>query len=159
MRREQEKMENTSKTAVAIVFGAIVCVAAPAAGQLPPGTEHGNPTPGVEQPAPPVVADRITVTGCVSRVGAAASDPNSYSEARFTITNAKKEDKGPVGAGRSASATAPAATQYRLAAIDTLLAPFVGKRVELSGEIINPTTGTGPTLRVEFVQKLAATCQ
>ena len=39
------------------------------------------------------------------------------------------------------------------------LAPFAGKRVELSGEIINPATGTAPTLRVEFVQKLAATCQ
>jgi len=157
--REQENMEKTSKAPLAVVIGVILYVAAPAAGQLPPGTEHGNPTPGVEQPAAPVVADRITVTGCVSRVGAAPSDPNSYSEARFTITNVQKEDKGPVGAGRSAAATAPIAAQYRLAAIDTLLAAFVGKRVELSGEIINPTRGTGPTLRVEFVQKVAATCQ
>lgn len=152
-------MGNRSKAIVVVVFAVVAHGAVAGAGQLPPGTERGNPTPGVEQPAPPVVADRITVTGCVARVGAAPSDPNSYSEERFTIANVKKQDKGPAGAGRSAAATAPLATQYRLAAIDTLLAPFVGRRVELSGEIINPTTGTGPTLRVEFVQKLAATCQ
>ena len=152
-------MENRSKAIVAFVFAVAAHGAVPRAGQLPVGPEHGNPTPGVEQPAPPVVADRITVTGCVARVGAAPTDPNSYSEERFTITNVKKQDKGPAGAGRSAAATAPLATQYRLAAIATLLAPFVGRRVELSGEIINPATGTAPTLRVEFVQKLAATCQ
>jgi len=107
----------------------------------------------------PVLADRISVTGCVARVGTPPSDPNSYSEERFAITDVKKADKAPAGAGRSAAATAPLATRYRLAGIDTLLAPFIGKRVELSGEIINPTTGTGLTLRVEFVQKLTATCQ
>ena len=152
-------MGNRSNAIAVVVFAVVAHGGVAGAGQLPPGTERGNPTPGVEQPAPPVVADRITVTGCVARVGAAPSDPNSYSEARFTIANVKKQDKGPAGAGRSAAATAPMATQYRLAGIDTLLAPFVGKRVELSGEIINPATGTAPTLRVEFVQKLAATCQ
>ena len=152
-------MGTRSKAIVVVVFTVVAHGAVPGAGQLPVGTEHGNPTPGVEQPAPPVVADRITVTGCVARVGAAPTDPNSYSEDRFAITNVKKQNKGPSGAGRSAAATAPMATQYRLAGIDTLLAPFVGKRVELSGEIINPATGTAPTLRVEFVQKLAATCQ
>ena len=136
-------MGNSSKAIVAVVFALVANGAVPSAGQLPVGAEHGNPTPGVEQPAPPVVADRITVTGCVARVGAAPTDPNSYSEGRFAMT----------------AATAPIATQYRLAGIDTLLAPFAGKRVELSGEIINPATGTAPTLRVEFVQKLAATCQ
>ena len=152
-------MGNRSKAIMAVIFAVVAHGAVPRAGQLPPGTEHGNPTPGVEQPAPPVIADRITVTGCVARVGAAPTDPNSYSEDRFAMTNVKKQDKGPSGAGRSAAATAPIATQYRLAGIDTLLAPFAGKRVELSGEIINPATGTAPTLRVEFVQKLAATCQ
>ena len=152
-------MRNTSTTVLAVILVVVVDGAAAVAGQLPPGALTGNPTPGVEQPAPPVIADRIAVTGCVARLGPTPADPNSYSEGRFELTNVKKGDKGPVGAGRSAAATAPIATQYRLAAIDTFLAPFVGKRVELSGEIINPTTGTGPTLRVEFVQKLAATCQ
>lgn len=150
-------MGNTSKTVLPVLF-AVMAWAAAAEAQLPPGAITGNPTPGVEQPPTPVLADRISVTGCVVRIGAPATDPNSYSEERFAITNVKKADKGPVGAGRSVAATAPIATRYRLAAIDTLLAPFVGKSVELSGEIINPTTGTGPTLRVEFVQKLAATC-
>jgi len=152
-------MSHTSKTVLTVIFAVVAHGATAAAGQLPPGALSGNPTPGVEQPAPPVLADRIAVTGCVARLGAVPSDPNSYSEARFELTNVKKGDKGPAGAGRSAAATTPIATEYRLAAIDTFLAPFVGKRVELSGEIINPTTGTEPTLRVEFVQKLAATCQ
>jgi hypothetical protein len=152
-------MGNASKTVLPVVVAVMVHGAVAAAAQLPPGSITGNPTPGLEQPPMPVLADRISVTGCLARVGAPASDPNSYSEERFTLSDVKKADKAPAGAGRSAAATAPLATRYRLAGIDTLLAPFVGKRVELSGEIINPTTGTGPTLRVEFVQKLAATCQ
>ena len=152
-------MRNMRETIAAVLLAVIVHTGAAAAAQLPPGSLTGNPTPGVEQPPPPVLADRIAVTGCVARVGAPATDPNSYSEERFTLSDVKKADKAPAGAARSAAATAPIATRYRLAGIDTLLAPFIGKRVELSGEIINPTTGTGPTLRVEFVQKLAATCQ
>lgn len=150
-------MRNRSRTLSAVLLAVAVQMSTAAAAQLPPGAIKGNPTPGVEQPAPPVLADRIAVTGCVARVGAPPSDPNSYSEERFTLTNAKKGEKAL--ADQSAAASAPIAAQYRLAAIDTLLAPFVGKRVELSGEIIKPTTGTGPTLRVEFVQKTAATCQ
>ena len=153
-------MSNTSTTVLAIMFAVAVDGAAAVAGQLPPGALTGNPTPGVEQPAPPVIADRIAVTGCVARLGPTPADPNSYSEGRFELHEREKGRQRPGAAlAVSAAATAPIATRYRLAAIDTFLAPFVGKRVELAGEIINPTTGTAPTLRVEFVQKLAATCQ
>jgi hypothetical protein len=154
----EQNMGKTSRCVfLTTVFTALIHTTA--AGQLLPGAFSGNPTPGVDQPASPVLADRITVTGCVTRIGERPSDPNSYSEERFALTNAKKEARGPIGSGRSAAATAPLAPRYRLAAIDTFLAPFVGNRVELSGEIINPTTGTGPTLRVEFIQRLAATCR
>jgi hypothetical protein len=52
-------------------------------------------------------------------------------------------------------------------ALDSQLSPFVGTRVEISGEILASreasTTESGnaaaPVLGVEFVQKLSPTCQ
>jgi hypothetical protein len=142
------------------VFLTLAMSAGGLSAQGPPGQLKGNPTAaaGVEQPPAPVLADRITLIGCVTRVGAAAADPNSYSDSRFVLTNPQKQDRVPAGAGTSAAAKAPVVPRYRLAAVDTSLAPFVGTKVELSGEIVKPAEGTGTTLRVEFVQKLAATC-
>src|SRR6478609_1777019 len=107
-------MENRSRVVVAAIVAVLLHAGAAVAVQAPGPTVTGNPTPGVEQPPFPVLADRITVTGCVTRVGAAAGDPNSYSDERFALTNVTREAKGPVGSGTSAAATAPPAARYRL---------------------------------------------
>jgi hypothetical protein len=132
----------------------------------------GNPTPGTPQPAPPNLADRITLTGCVQAApgsqtsGQPAAEPGAPSDSRFILTNAKRETRVPPGAGTSSAAAAAASATYRLAAIESALSPFVGTRVEISGQIETPALeqaqkaeAKSPVLRVEFVQKLAATCQ
>jgi hypothetical protein len=145
------------------LIGALVLASIPAlaiAQQTGSGTpRRGNPTPGVEQPPPPKIEDRITVSGCLTRVGQPATDPNSFSDSRFVITNAKRENKGIRGAGTSPAAAAATANRFRLAGVDTSFAPFVGTQVEISGEVIAPADGNGTALKAEFVQKLAARCQ
>jgi hypothetical protein len=137
--------------------------------QQPPGSKTGNPTPGTPQPDPPNLADRITLTGCVQAAGeqtagrpAAALDSNSPSDSRFVLVKAERTGVVPAGTGTSTAASAASRT-YRLNAIDSQLSPFVGTRVEISGEILpSPATEAGaakaPTLQVEFVQKLASGC-
>jgi len=103
----------------------------------------GNPTPGTPQPEPPVVADRITVTGCVELAkGAPAGkiDGNEIVDSRYVLT----------------TVATPSKVQYRLAAMESQLSPFTGAKVELSGE---PKTPGGNVLRVEFVQRLSARCR
>lgn len=119
---------------------------------------RGNPTPEAEQPPPPKIEDRITVTGCLTRIGQATDDPNAFSDARFVLTNAKRENRGIAGAGTSAAAKAATGNRFRLAGVDASFSPFVNTQVELSGEVIQPSEGTGTTLRVMFLQKTAPKC-
>ena len=103
----------------------------------------GNPTPGTPQPEPPVVADRITVTGCVELAkGAPPSkiDGDEITDSRYVLT----------------TVATPSKVQYRLAAIESQLSPFAGAKVEISGE---PKVSGSNVLRVEFVQRLAARCR
>ena len=144
--------------------------------QPPPGLKTGNPTPGTPQPEPPDLARRITLTGCVqatgNRGGGAATEANSPSDSRFLLTNAGRENAAPAGTGTASAAIEPADRPadgsanrtYRLRGIDSQLSPFVGARVEISGEVLPAASKSGednsnaPTLQVEFVQKVAAQC-
>ena len=153
-------------TLVALLVAGTLAIAA----QQPPGAKTGNPTPGTPQPEPPNLADRVTLTGCVqasaSRGGGAtpAKAPNDPSDSRFVLTKAERRNVVPPGTGASANASASASPTYRLRGIDSQLSPFVGNRVEISGEILPSTAKTEgasdsePILQVEFVQKLASTC-
>jgi hypothetical protein len=152
-----------------------VCVLSVAVGaQLLDGKRRtGSPTPGTPQPDPPNLADRVTLTGCVqpaaqTRSGqqtAAPADPNSPSDSRYVLTGAERQNIVPAGTGGSPLAAKTSNRTYRLEAIEAQLSPFVGTKVEISGQIKSvstPATGdtssSEPTLQVEFVQKIAATC-
>jgi hypothetical protein len=151
-------------TLVALLVAGTLAIAA----QQPPGSKTGNPTPGFAQPESPNLADRVTLTGCVqasaSRGGRAApaKTSNDPSDSRFVLTKAERKKVVPPGTGTSAGASA--SPTYRLRGIDSQLSPFVGNRVEISGEILPSTSktegaaGSEPILQVEFVQKLASTC-
>jgi hypothetical protein len=133
----------------------------------------GNPTPGTEQPAPPNLADRVTLTGCLglapksSKSGnlthsASAIDGNAVIDSRFELTAAERQSNLPADTGGSPAAAAASSRTYRLAAIESQLSPFVGTKVEISGEILRPDQSlqaAAPTLQVDFVQKLSASCQ
>lgn len=121
----------------------------------------GNPTPGTAQPDPPNLADRITVVGCLQpvarRADAASADPNAPSNSRFELTKAERVDRVPAGTGGSPATINVSSKSYRLEGIDSQFSPFVGAKVEISGEI-KPASANPPTLLVGFVQRLAAKC-
>jgi len=127
----------------------------------------GNPTPGTQQPDTPNLADRVTLTGCLrlaSRNGSGSSavDGNTVVNSRFELTGAERQNNLPADTGGSPAAAAVAGRTYRLAAIESQLSPFVGTKVEISGEILSrpdQSQAAAPTLQVEFVQKLSASCQ
>jgi hypothetical protein len=133
-----------------------------------PGTKTGNPTPGTPQPDPPNLADRITVTGCLQSVplpaGQKETDAGEPSDTRFVLDKVERKTVVPPGTGTSSLAAAPVAQKLRLKGIASQLQPFIGAKVEISGEVVAPASRTGgaeqpATLQVEFAQKLAATCQ
>ena len=121
----------------------------------------GNPTPGTAQPDPPNVANRVTFAGCLQRVarsaGAApttAAEANIPSNLRFELTNAESKADSP-------PATSVSSKAYRLEGIDSIFSPFVGSKVEITGEVKPPSKaekGALPTLVVEFLQRIAAKC-
>ena len=147
-----------------VCVGLTICVAG-VSGQAPPRL-RGNPTPGTAQPDMPKLADRIAVTGCIARVeGAAATfDGNTPSDMRYLLNGARRAARVPPGAGTSPAA-ASTTERYRLAGIEGAISPFVGMRVEVSGQVEAPSaeaaksTPSLPVLRVEFVKKVAANCQ
>ena len=134
----------------------------PATPRVPaPATKTGNPTPGTPQPAPPSLADRITVTGCLELAPGAGAAPASAAtvpaDNRYVLTGARKDARVPPDTGTSSEAAAASAASYRLEALESQLSPLVNARVEVSGEV--KASAAGPTVLVEFVQKIAAACR
>ena len=132
----------------------------------------GSPTPGTPQPEPPNLADRVTLTGCIQTVARSqtsgagqTTDPNTPSDSRYQLTNAERQNNVPAGTGGSPLTAKASSRTYRLEAIDAQLSPFVGTKVEISGEIkpssapaSGETRANDPALVVEFVRKIGATC-
>jgi hypothetical protein len=107
----------------------------------------GNPTPGTEQPAAPNIADRVTFVGCLQPVSgkgeaSVSAEPNAPSNSRFELTK--------VVSGSSKI--------YRLEGIDSQFSPFVGSKVEITGEVRAAAGANPPTLLVEFVQRITSRC-
>jgi hypothetical protein len=130
-------------------------VAPPAAGA---DTPNADPQSSAKSAAK---ADTIMVEGCIQRgtSGSAAtgtSGSSASAPSAFMLTSAMK----PAGS----TASTPIASSYRLDAVDSKLSPHVGHKVEISGTL-QPATGTSassataaPTLKVDNVKMLAATC-
>jgi len=159
-------MERRAGALVALAIAAGVTLAAQSGGKPVSG---GNPTPGTTQPDPPNLSDRVTVTGCLqsaprSAANSQAADANTPSDARFVLSNAKKVDRVPPGTGGSPLAAGANSASYRLEGLESQFSPFVNASVEVSGEIKppasdKPAASNPPTLLVEFIQKVAATCR
>jgi len=134
------------------------------------GRISGNPTPGTEQPDPPKLADRITILGCVrfaspqvqGRGAGPAGELNSFSNSTFILADAVREGRVPPGTGTSEVAKSTTSRTYRLSAVNSALVPFVGAKVEISGEVqasVPPDANPQPPiLQVGFVQRIAKTC-
>ena len=151
--------------AVALVLWAATIASAQVGGKLVVG---GNPTPGTEQPPPPNVADRITVTGCVraatkGAVAGQAADANTPGDNRFVLDDATRLERVPADTGGSPLASTTSGSTYRLEGIESQFSPFVDTKVEISGEVkprdANAAASIPSTLLVEFVQKISSSCK
>ena len=152
-----------------VLFYVVTTVCISGVGLAAQGTGRltGNPTPGTPQPDPPRLADRITVIGCVrwaaanGRGAVTADELNAPSDAKFLLVNAAREERVPPGTGTSDTAKQSTRQMYRLSALNSALVPFVGSRVEISGEVEDRPPGDGgsrtPIVKVGFVQRLPKT--
>jgi hypothetical protein len=76
------------------------------------------------------------------------------------LANSERVDRVSAGTGGAPATTSAASRSYRLLGIESQFSPFVGSKVEISGEIKPSADKASPsTLIVEFVQKIAATCK
>jgi len=127
------------------------------------------------QSAPPSSAQKsaktITVSGCVTKAQQSptgttgATGAAGTNEAKFVLTNAALASKDTAGtAGAPATAIA---SEYKLDASDSKLTPHVGHKVEVTGTVAEPMGGeekpaasaaNAPTLKVDSVKMIAATC-
>jgi hypothetical protein len=137
---------SVSSLAAVAAIGALTAITSAQIGGKP---VTGNPTPGVAQPDPPNPANRVTFVGCLHALArraeasaSATADANTPSNARFELTKAERSEH----------------KTYRLEGIDSQFSPFVGSKVEITGEIKGPASANPPTLLVEFVQRLSAKC-
>jgi hypothetical protein len=107
--------------------------------------------------------------GCLQRAAgtadrAAPADPFAPSNSRFELVKAAPVERAAPGAGPSADgpqAAGASSTTYRLEGIDSIFSPFVGSKVEITGEVKPPANAeksAPPTLVVEFLQRIAAKC-
>jgi hypothetical protein len=146
-------------TLIALVAALTLTAGAQVGGKLVVG---GNPTPGVSQPDPPNLADRIALTGCLqlapTGAGANPPDANTPVDTRYVLTSAQRIERLPPGTGGSELAQKTSGGTYRLAGLESQFSPFVNMKVEISGEVKPLSNATAPTLLVEFVQKLESRC-
>jgi hypothetical protein len=99
----------------------------------------------------------ITVTGCIQKAepAAATTAPAAGEQkAGFVLANARpgKADEA-VGTSGSASST-----KYPLDADAAQLDPHVGHKVEITGTFQPNTTGAPPTMKVQSVKMVSASC-
>jgi hypothetical protein len=149
-----------------VAVSAMVAVTAVTAAQGGGKPATGNPTPGTAQPDPPNVAKRVTFVGCLQRVArsagaapAAEAEANIPSNLRFELTNAEPAQRVPPPVNGQASSAS--SKVYRVEGIPSVFSPFVGSKVEITGEVRPPPKaekGAPPTLVVEFLQRIAAKC-
>ncbi len=134
---------------------------------------------GCLRPAP-ASTDTSTATGTTGTTGTsgttAAPNPTDSANAKFVLADAAMSpstDTAPQSATGGAPTTTTSkdgAQTYRLIANPTALAPHVGKKLELTGTIVDPSSassvtadqagsGSGPVLRVESGKIVGASCQ
>jgi hypothetical protein len=113
---------------------------------------------------------RISVIGCLeltaSSKGASGPAGATDGDTPFHLTKAAPS---PMPAGAAAPPTGLMGTIYRLDAQDTVLRPFLGQKVEISGPARASSNGpaspsaaspsaTAPTLTVDAIRMVASTC-
>ena len=164
---------------VASVLG-FVGVAAqdqPATPGQQPATQREQPAAQGEQPAAPTrqqpapaarqASEKVTISGCIQNAPAAGAE--AAAAPKFVLAKGKMVSGAAGGAAVGTSGTTAAVADYRLDGEDKTLSPHLNHQVEISGTVqrssasgaANVAPGSaaaGPTLKVDSVKMIAATC-
>jgi hypothetical protein len=152
------------------VAASFVATVGLSAQQAPPTTPPAAPG-GAQQPAPSAQASQsktVTLSGCIQNAPAAAATATaggasaSASAAPKFVLSTKAG--GAAGAG-AAVGTSGTATRYQLDGEEKAISPHLNHQVEITGTLqpagaaaAAGATGAGPTLKVDSVKMVAATC-
>ena len=165
---------------VASVLG-FVGVAAqdqPATPGQQPATQREQPAAQGEQPAAPTrqqpapaarqASEKVTISGCIQNAPAAGAE--AAAAPKFVLAKGKMVS-GAAGSAVGTSGTTAAVADYRLDGEDKTLSPHLNHQVEITGTVqrssasatgaANAAPGSaaaGPTLKVDSVKMIAATC-
>jgi hypothetical protein len=149
-----------------VIAASFVATVGLSAQQAPPTTPPAAPG-GAQQPAPSAQATTgaktVTLSGCIQNApapaaGAAAS---AATAPKFVLST---KGGGATGAGAPVG-TSGTAMRYQLDGEEKAISPHLNHQVEITGTVqaagaaaAAGATGAGPTLKVDSVKMVAATC-
>jgi len=156
-----------------LVAASFVATVGLSAQQTPPTTPPAAPG-GAQQPAPSAQSSQsktVTLSGCIQNAPAAAATATaggasaSASAAPKFVLSTKAGGAAGAGAAVGTSGTSGAPARYQLEGEEKAISPHLNHQVEITGTLqpagaaaAAGATGAGPTLKVDSVKMVAATC-
>ena len=128
-------------------------------------------TPSSSQP-PSSQSSSKTITGCLQRAQPAPGGTSTAAgsmQPKFVLTSISPSSSGAAGTSGT-SGSSMTASEYRLDFDEAKLTPHVGHKVEITGTVVPmsstpppaasapSSTSNAPTLKVDNVKMIAATC-
>ena len=147
-----------------VIAASFVATVGLSAQQAPPTTPPAAPG-GAQQPAPSAQASQsktVTLSGCIQNAPAPAGAAASAATAPKFVLSTK--GGGATGAGAPVG-TSGTAMRYQLDGEEKAISPHLNHQVEITGTVqpagaaaAAGASGAGPTLKVDSVKMVAATC-
>lgn len=148
-----------------VIAASFVATVGLSAQQAPPTSPPAAPG-GAQQPAPSAQATTgsktVTLSGCIQNAPAPAGAAASAATAPKFVLSTK--GGGATGAGAPVG-TSGTAMRYQLDGEDKAISPHLNHQVEITGTVqpagaaaAAGASGAGPTLKVDSVKMVAATC-
>ena len=148
-----------------VIAASFVATVGLSAQQAPPTTPPAAPGGG-QQPAPSAQATAgsktVTLSGCIQNAPAPAAGAASAANAPKFVLSTK--GGGATGAGAPVG-TSGTAMRYQLDGEDKAISPHLNHQVEITGTVqaagaasAAGASGAGPTLKVDSVKMVSATC-
>lgn len=147
-----------------VIAASFVATVGLSAQQAPPTTPPAAPG-GAQQPAPSAQSSQsktVTLSGCIQNAPAPAGAAASAANAPKFVLSTK--GGGATGAGAPVG-TSGTAMRYQLDGEEKSISPHLNHQVEITGTVqpagaaaAAGASGAGPTLKVDSVKMVAATC-
>ena len=157
-----------------VIAASFVATVGLSAQQAPPTSPPAAPG-GAQQPAPSAQAGAqsktVTLSGCIQNAPAASAtataggaSASASNAAKFVLATKPSGAQASAGGAGAAGAvgTSGTAMRYTLDGEEKAISPHLNHQVEITGTVQNTAAGggaaAGPTLKVDSVKMVAATC-